>query len=148
MADVDKSGCSDEEHGELAQSLGRLWRAIISGMEHPPVGEVPFQPGQFRVLGALAEGPKRMSELAEITRTSSANITGIVDRLAERGIIERTRSESDRRVVDVALTEKGRAMMAEGMRVFCGRVAEVMAPLTPDEQRELARLLRKAVDEQ
>lgn len=86
-----------------------------------------------------------MSELAEITRTSSANITGIVDRLAERGIVERTRPESDRRVVEVALTKQGRTMMAEGMRQFQVRVEQVLAPLTADEQAQLARLLKKVL---
>jgi len=86
-----------------------------------------------------------MSELAEITRTSSANITGIVDRLAERGIVERTRPESDRRVVEVALTKQGRTMMAEGMRQFQVRVEQVLAPLTAAEQAQLARLLKKVL---
>lgn len=146
MGDADKTGCSDAERTELAQSMGRLWRTIVGGIEHPPIGETHFQPGQFWVLGALKQGPKRMSELAEITQTSSANITGIVDRLADKGIIERVRSETDRRVVEVALTKEGRAMMAQSRKAFCARVAQVLAPLTADEQRELARLIRKALE--
>lgn len=148
MADADKNACSDAERQELAQSFGRLWRSIVSGIDHPPLGDAPLQPGQFWVLGAIAKGPKRMSDLAEITRTSSANITGIVDRLAEKGIIERTRSDADRRVVEVALTRRGRAMMTQGMRLFCGRVEHVLSPLTVAEQRELARLLRKALEQE
>lgn len=145
MSSAESSRPADEVRTELARSIGRLWRTIFVGIEHPPVGGVPLQPGQFWVLGALGEGPRRMSELAEITRTSSANITGIVDRLAERGIVERTRPESDRRVVEVALTKQGRTMMAEGMRQFQVRVGQVLAPLTAAEQAQLARLLKKVL---
>jgi len=95
------------------------------------------------VLGALESGPRRMSDLAQIARTSQASLTGIVGRLEERGFVVRVRSEQDRRVVDVELTEAGHA---EARRVnvdIASRLGPLLEPLDPDERIELLRLFRK-----
>lgn len=136
--------CRDDELSDLAWSIRRLWHAIVSDPAHTEA-LAGLHPQQYWVLGVLRGGPKRMSELAAITSTSSANMTGLIDRLAERGLIERVRSESDRRVVDVAITEEGVEQMRRFRADFCGRVARVMEPLTEEEQATLARLLGKAL---
>lgn len=86
-----------------------------------------------------------MRDLAQATRTSSANVTGLVDRLADRGLVRRERSLADRRVIEVSLTEAGVELMREGHGQFRRRVEEVLSPLTGPERRELERLIRKAL---
>jgi len=49
-----------------------------------------------------------MSHLAEAMDVSQASATGIVDRMEQRGLVERLRDDSDRRVVRVALADGGR----------------------------------------
>lgn len=136
---------SDPPRGEvaaLANDLRRMWHTLVSGMQH--TGRLEgLQRQQFWVLGALAEGPRRMSDLAEHAQTSQTSLTGIVDRLEERGLVERVRSSGDRRVVEVALTVDGRAEMRASHAKMLERIDEVLSPLSDDERAEFARLVAK-----
>ena len=67
----------------------------------------------FHVMSLLdRHGEMTMSHLAELLDVSLSNATGLVDRMAERGLVERRRVEDDRRVVLVRVTEDGRQTMA------------------------------------
>jgi DNA-binding MarR family transcriptional regulator len=86
----------------------------------------------LHVLTVLeAEGPLPMSHLADALDVSVASTTGIVTRMEERGLIERTHAETDRRVVNVTLTEAGRNVFREmaevrrfGLRKLLGELSE------------------------
>lgn len=68
----------------------------------------------LHVMWRLEEsGELPMSRLAEFLDVSLSNATGLIDRMAERGLIERTRLEDDRRVVLVGLTPAGKEMLDE-----------------------------------
>jgi DNA-binding MarR family transcriptional regulator len=54
-----------------------------------------------------------MTELAEASHQHTATMTGIVDRLVERGLVQRTRHPQDRRALIVALTDAGQQLMGE-----------------------------------
>jgi len=55
----------------------------------------------------------KMSDLAEATHLSAASLTGVVDRLLEKQLVERTRHERDRRQVMVVVTARGRELIVE-----------------------------------
>jgi DNA-binding MarR family transcriptional regulator len=138
------SGSSDftsKELGELATDLRTLWHALINGLTQSGRAD-GLQRQQFWVIGALSDGPLRMSDLAERTGTSQASLTGIVDRLEERGLIERTRNSDDRRVVEVDLTSSGRSELKMAHERMLDRLAAVLAPLSAQDRRELGRILR------
>ncbi|HSK46554.1 MAG TPA: MarR family transcriptional regulator [Coriobacteriia bacterium] len=119
-----------------------LWHRMMRGVDQPP--EIQgLQRQQFWVLGALSAGPRRMSDLANCAQTSQASLTGIVDRLEEHGLVERTRSKDDRRVVDVALTEEGTRISRAADAAFTTRLEHIVAPLEPAERTEFLRLMRK-----
>lgn len=130
------------ELAELAVELRRMWQAMVSGIPHSTKLE-GLGRQQFWVLGALVEGPRRMSDLAECAQTSQASLTGIVDRLEEHGLVERVRSAEDRRVVEVAITASGREEMRTKHRLMLERLEEVLSPLDPTELREFARLVER-----
>ena len=68
----------------------------------------------LHVMWRLEEsGELPMSRLAEFLDVSLSSATGLIDRMAERGLIERTRLEDDRRVVLVGLTPSGREILDE-----------------------------------
>jgi DNA-binding MarR family transcriptional regulator len=58
-----------------------------------------------------SHGPLAMTQLAELLQMALPNATGLVDRVHERGIVDRVRDSSDRRVVLVRLTRPGRALL-------------------------------------
>jgi DNA-binding MarR family transcriptional regulator len=70
--------------------------------------------GHLHAMSILERhGELPMSGLAEMLDVSLSNTTGLVDRMEERGLIERHRVPDDRRVVMVRITEKGREALAE-----------------------------------
>jgi len=87
--------------------------------------------------------PLPMGELAERLCCDASNVTGIVDRLEARGLVERRMVPSDRRVKHLVLTETGRSL-----RQRHGESLAVDLPLldlSSDERRVLADLLRRGV---
>ncbi len=102
---------------------------------------------QFMALLSLerTQEPCRMGPLAAATMQSAASMTAIVDRLLERGLVERRRDPNDRRSVVVSLTEAGRELIG---RVRADRrhvVKQVLAHLTPEEQSRLLEILGKMI---
>lgn len=138
---------SPEELAELAGQLRRMWHAIVRGV-HQPGHPEPAQGQQYWVLGSLIDGSRRMSDLAQCAQTSQASLTGIVDRLEERGLVERVRSQEDRRVVDVTLTADGREEMRRVEAKLLGSLDLALTPLSTKERRELLALIRLIADNQ
>lgn len=69
---------------------------------------------QVHVLMRLQEGgPTMVSELAHALGTSIPSASSLVDRMEEHGLVDRVRNEIDRRVVHVAISERGRAVVEE-----------------------------------
>ena len=105
--------------------------------------EFDLMPPQQMVLGLL-DGPKPMGELAHAMHCDNSNITGIVDRLTERGLVERRAVEGDRRVKLVALTEEGQAMREELIRRRTEPPDEIAA-LSAADLRRLQRIFSVAI---
>ena len=75
--------------------------------------EFELAPQQMIALRILGGGPRKMSDLAHALFCDNSNVTGIVDRLEERGLVRREAAEGDRRVKLLVLTEEGEWMRAE-----------------------------------
>lgn len=65
---------------------------------------------QFRALGFIDEGDPDLTEMSTRLVTKRPNLTTLIDGLVARGLVERRRSELDRRRVDLTLTEAGQAL--------------------------------------
>lgn len=97
-----------------------------------------FTHAQFRVLVLASKRDAwRMSDLANRMALSPGSLTLMMDRLIEDGLISRGRSDKDRRVVTVRITEKGRAMLAERRTGLNRLAAAYIARLSPSERDEL-----------
>ena len=108
--------------------------------------EFELAPAQIAALKALGErGSIPMSELAGELHCDTSNVTGIVDRLEQRGLVLRRSAPHDRRVKLLVLTDEGRRVREE----IRGRLATPPAALdrlSNSEQRTLRDLLAKALD--
>jgi len=89
------------------------------------------------MLGSLGSMP--MSRLAEQLGVSLPNATGLVERMVERGVVERVRPEDDRRVVEVRITTAGREVLDEIDMVKRQQMATIIARLTPEQQERALR---------
>jgi MarR family transcriptional regulator, organic hydroperoxide resistance regulator len=108
--------------------------------------EYELSPPQLGALKALdPDHPVAMSELATILGCDNSNVTGIVDRLEYRGLVERRPAEHDRRVKLLALTDEGRELRTSlGDRLHAP--PEELAALSAEDQRTLRDILARALD--
>ena len=99
---------------------------------------------QFAALAKLYEvGPCSQNYLGRLIYLDAATIKGVVDRLHLRGFVTALNDPKDRRRRAVALTDRGRQVTEAAMLVAAEITATTLTPLTADEQRLIAKLLRK-----
>jgi DNA-binding MarR family transcriptional regulator len=126
-----------------------LWRTYdrLKLLEDDLFGRYELTAQQYnalRLLRAAHPRPLATLELAAQLVSRAPDITRLVDRLHERGLVERGRSAADRRAVHVGITEAGRALLARlapEVRECHGRQ---LGHLDPEEIQTLSELLRKA----
>ncbi|MGR3567067.1 MAG: MarR family transcriptional regulator, partial [Pseudooceanicola nanhaiensis] len=70
-----------------------------------------------------------------VLRVSNGNVTGIVDRLAEEGLVVRVQVPGDRRASLVRLTRKGQEVFAQQARAHEAWIGELLEDFTPEEAR-------------
>jgi DNA-binding MarR family transcriptional regulator len=122
---------------------------IVFG-ERPPrvpavASEFDLSPMGIKLLYKLDPGTEApMSALAETLFCDASNVTGIVDRLEARGLIERRDNPRDRRVKLIALTDEG-AVVREQVRQRLHEPPEPIAALSQEDKRTLRDVLRRAV---
>lgn len=108
--------------------------------------EFDLSPVQCHVLHLLEPGqPVPMGRLAETLACDASNVTGLVDRLESRGLLERRTSAGDRRVKVLALTPTGVRVRMQLQR----RLAAPPDPfrrLSAADQRALVRILERLLD--
>jgi len=86
-------------------------------------------------------GPSRLTSLAVREGVTQPAMTQLIGRLQESGLVDRTADPTDGRVVQVRVTDEGRAMLARRRAVRAERLAEILARLSPDEQAALSATL-------
>ena len=98
---------------------------------------------EFAVMEALYhKGPLLLGEVQKKILVSSGGVTYLVDRLEQRGLVERQLCAEDRRARYAALTDQGKAFMDRIFPEHADCIAEVASALSPEQQLELTRMLR------
>src|SRR5215510_14859797 len=105
----------------------RAWRLLVkfffAQREHLPSAgdEFELSPAQSHVLHLIEPGrPLPMGRLAETLGCDASNVTGLVDRLESRGLVERRPSTDDRRVKVIQLTGTGARVRGQLLRRVTG----------------------------
>jgi DNA-binding MarR family transcriptional regulator len=131
--------------------MDRLLDLILTGglrppLFHPDVLALDRQLPRSELLALLMllrHGERTMSELAENLGAPLSTASGIGERLARRGLVQRRRQSEDRRVVVVRLTRKGEAAAGKVREQIDGLLRRVAGALTEDELGQLLALLAK-----
>ena len=101
---------------------------------------------QGRILRVLAEARQlEMGELATRTSIHPASLSRIIPRLHAKGIVRRAKVDADARRVLVAITKRGRALVAPVIRASEQIYAELAAELGPSRLRDLHRSLETLI---
>src|SRR5438034_435420 len=100
---------------------------------------------RFDLMSQLYRAPKAMplGELSQRMMVSNGNVTGLVDRLVEQGLINRQPSPKDRRAQLVSLTAEGRRFFRAMARANADWIADMLVDLSSEEIDTLMRLLAK-----
>lgn len=132
--------------GNEAWSL--LFRLYVTQRGRVPqvAAEFELSPMQVTVLRLLEPGsPLSMRTVATRLCCDASNVTGIVDRLEERGLVARQASPKDRRLKMLVVTESGVVLRSQLLE----RLAEAPEPiqrLSESDQRRLRDILERAMD--
>ena len=103
--------------------------------------------GELRIVEILGKsGPMMMTEIAERAMLSVSTVTSIMDSLVSKAIVQRERSEEDRRVVRVELTREGKKVFQQVVDTHMRMVRGMLTSLNRTEQDTLISLFRKIAE--
>jgi MarR family 2-MHQ and catechol resistance regulon transcriptional repressor len=127
---------------QLVQDIVIQFQSLNAAIANGPHVELNMQ--ELRVIELLGtEGPRMMREIAEFLKVAVNSVTSIVDHLEQKELVRRQRSDEDRRVVRVELTDAGEAMYHSMTDVNLRFLRSMLRSLTDDEQEVFMDLFRK-----
>lgn len=131
---------------ETLEALGRAFKGVqaavrrMRGRETHHPDELSY--AQYGLLFALWDvEPKSSRELALAADISPATATEMLDSLAASGLVERTRSTDDKRIVLTSLTERGKTVVDERRALYEPRWRAALADFSQDELKTTVRIL-------
>ena len=123
----------------MIKAMRALTRYAASGIEDTGLGD-----SDFRVLEVLLhKGPLPVNTIGPIVDLTPGSISIAVDRLVAKGLVSRVESAEDRRVRIVALTPRGKELIASAFRKHSGQMRKVFSELSPEELRGFEMALKK-----
>jgi DNA-binding MarR family transcriptional regulator len=136
---------SREFEDDVLRALRRITRAIDLHSRYlaTTFGLTGPQLVCLRVIGE--RGPLNASHLAREVSLSQGTITGIVDRLVTRQLVERERNSPDRRVVTVSITPAGKSLVEAAPSPLQERFVERLMQLSERERTTIAETLTQIV---
>jgi MarR family transcriptional regulator, 2-MHQ and catechol-resistance regulon repressor len=123
-----------------------LMKAFQALMPHAAesIGRTKLGDSDFRVLEALLhKGPLPVNTVGPKVWLTPGSISVAVDRLVKKGLVSRKDHPRDRRVRQVELTAKGRALITHGFREHAAAMEMAVSVLSENERLTLLRLLKK-----
>ncbi len=128
---------------ELIKEIVELQRRVnmMLRQHRPEVWmELSVTVAQLKSLFFIAnEGSTNFRRLAAALGVTPSNVTGIIDRLVEQGLVSRRENPEDRRVMLLEATEKGKMLLADLRESRTGYLSEALANLSPQELSVVAR---------
>lgn len=117
------------------------WEAFLKAQ----AGLTPTQYNVLRILRGSHPGRLAHRDIGDRMIARDPDITRVIDRLSRRGLVVRVRNRQDRRVVEVGITDKGRAVLG-ALDPHVGRMPKaVLGHLGARRLAQLARLLEQAI---
>jgi DNA-binding MarR family transcriptional regulator len=121
---------------QLIERFVELVEGINQQMHSRPLGEwseLELTMPQMRILCLLRQGPQRMGNVAACLGGSLSSATSMMDRLVDKGLVERVPAPEDRRVVLCRLTPGGTGEVERFWRFERQSIVAMVTPLTAEE---------------
>ncbi|RCG20447.1 MarR family transcriptional regulator [Streptomyces reniochalinae] len=101
----------------------------------------------YAVLASLQEhGPGSQAELSRRSGIYRSDMVGVLNELAERGLVERVPDPADRRRNIITISARGRRRLLRLDKVLDDLHDELLAPLSPNERDQFVRLTTRLLD--
>jgi DNA-binding MarR family transcriptional regulator len=134
------------ERDQDIDKLDRIFHQIGRRLRHS-LTEDTLTLGQYALLKLLyAQQPLTVGEVADQLDVSLAGASGMIDRLVHADLITRTRSETDRRVVTIELTDVGRNQIESQSAQRKDFLRKMFLKLSEDELKMLLSLIERMAD--
>ncbi|MEN6475441.1 MAG: MarR family transcriptional regulator [Syntrophaceae bacterium] len=130
---------------DIIDNLRRVFQVVNAQSKRAELATGITGPQLWTIKTIAETGPIRISDLARKIYLHPATLVGIIDRLEARGIVTRTRSRVDRRVVLVDLTNAGRVLVAKSPQVAQGLLVSGLETLPVGDLETLASGLKQLV---
>lgn len=144
-ADLPDAGAAAVDLAPLESLVGYvLRRAQLAVFEDfiRTLGALALRPGQFSTLLVIERNPGRtQSEVAASLGIQPPNFAAMLDELESRDLARRVKSTTDRRSYSLALTRKGKALLADALRLAREHDNRITAPLGAEGRATLLELL-------
>ena len=123
----------------MMKAMRALTKYATAGIEETGLGLSDF--GVLEIL--LHRGPLPVNTIGPLVDLTPGSISIAVDRLVAKGLVSRVESADDRRVRIVALTSRGKDLIAAAFRKHSGQMKKVFSELSAEELRALEAALKK-----
>ncbi|WP_326691179.1 MarR family transcriptional regulator [Streptomyces sp. NBC_01795] len=121
---------------EIATSLVRLSH-LVDHVFADVCRDFDLTQQQAQLLCMLIDGPVGMTELSRLLHVEKSSLTGLVDRVERRGLVERVRADNDRRAFRIALTTTGAELADDSHAAMCARLEALGQELGQRERETL-----------
>ena len=129
--------------GEIMPVLGREFASKHMG----EFGKVKLTIPQVFIMEFLSsQGESKMSDLAKSMRVTTANMTGLVERLVRSGCVERVFDPQDRRIIKVRLTRQGETNMKKISDHRREAIIKVFGKISDGDREDYLRILMQIKD--
>lgn len=123
----------------MARTIHKIMHAIKRDLTCK-FQEVNLTAPQGMLIGVLARNKKmKVSDLSEQLQLSNSTVSGIIDRLEKQGLVERTRSDEDRRIVYVSITKKTEEEVMEHYKYAEKKLEDILGNASEKELDEILR---------
>jgi DNA-binding MarR family transcriptional regulator len=133
--------------------VGRVKVELLAALDHELTADKRLAPlemsaAQYVIIASLAgpEGPKSAADLCKSISYDAGAMTRMLDRLESKGLIRRSRSERDRRLMHLELTDAGRAAFPRMREISMMVTNRFLHGFTRTEARQLESLLNRMLD--
>ncbi|MFT3895785.1 MAG: MarR family transcriptional regulator [Anaerolineales bacterium] len=123
----------DQTIDRFWETVPPVWNFVRTHLRGTAIGKFDITVEQFHVLRFVRRGPNSMSELATAKNISRPAISQAVDVLVKKGLLTRVQSTTDRRVVELYLTDEGNALLDTVFKENREWMKERMGKLTNEE---------------
>lgn len=129
----------------ILRALRRIMRSVEQYSRQLAVTNQITAPQLICLMEVAGSGPVTATAISRAVHLSPSTVVGIIDRLEEKGWVVRARDTSDRRVVHVAVTEQGKALLERAPSPLQRTLAEALNSLPELEQATIALSLERIV---